>query len=297
MFLPCDLRDWMPAGHLVHFILEAVEQLLLTHFHLNPRGTGSEQYPPGHDAGAAHLRLRHRPLWLPLHRDGDRQRRGRALPLRLTQVGTVSVDGAKIQAHARRAQRDAGKKPARERSHSAQPGPRSASASNFTDARSRIMKAGRRQHFAQADNAQAAVGGALLIVGQRVSDAPNDRQELGASVAAPEVPVVLVVLLDSGFYSAAAVQAVEQKPDGKPSGRTVSAAVEKHSQHPTVADPQASAKKIMAHRLQTAAGQALYKLRQQTVDPVFGIIKEVMGSGGSGYEDWRRSGWNGRWSA
>ena len=33
----------------------------------------------------------------------------------------------------------------------------------------------------------------------------------------------------------------------------------------------------MNHRLSTAAGQALYKLRKQTVEPVFGIIKEVLG--------------------
>ena len=39
----------------------------------------------------------------------------------------------------------------------------------------------------------------------------------------------------------------------------------------------ASAKERMAHRLRTASGRALYKLRKQTVEPVFGIIKEVMG--------------------
>lgn len=33
----------------------------------------------------------------------------------------------------------------------------------------------------------------------------------------------------------------------------------------------------MAHRLGTRAGQALYSLRKQTVEPVFGIIKRVMG--------------------
>ena len=33
----------------------------------------------------------------------------------------------------------------------------------------------------------------------------------------------------------------------------------------------------MTHRLKTQMGQALYKLRKQTVEPVFGIIKEVMG--------------------
>ena len=33
----------------------------------------------------------------------------------------------------------------------------------------------------------------------------------------------------------------------------------------------------MAHRLSTQAGKALYRLRKQTVEPVFGIIKQVMG--------------------
>ena len=33
----------------------------------------------------------------------------------------------------------------------------------------------------------------------------------------------------------------------------------------------------MAHRLQTKEGKAVYKLRKETVEPVFGIIKEVLG--------------------
>ena len=33
----------------------------------------------------------------------------------------------------------------------------------------------------------------------------------------------------------------------------------------------------MAHRLKTKAGRALYGLRKQTVEPVFGIVKQVMG--------------------
>lgn len=33
----------------------------------------------------------------------------------------------------------------------------------------------------------------------------------------------------------------------------------------------------MAHRLETKAGKDLYGLRKQTVEPVFGIIKEVLG--------------------
>jgi len=39
----------------------------------------------------------------------------------------------------------------------------------------------------------------------------------------------------------------------------------------------ANVREVLGHRLQTAAGKALYKLRQQTVEPVFGIIKSVLG--------------------
>ena len=46
MFLPCDLREWLPADHLVHLILDSVDQISTSHFHVNHRGTGSEQYPP-----------------------------------------------------------------------------------------------------------------------------------------------------------------------------------------------------------------------------------------------------------
>ena len=46
MFLPYDLREWVPASHIVHFILDAVEQLPIARFRVNERGSGSEQYPP-----------------------------------------------------------------------------------------------------------------------------------------------------------------------------------------------------------------------------------------------------------
>ena len=124
-----------------------------------------------------------------------------------------------------------------------------------------------------------------------MSDAPNDKQELVANVAAISPVVageVQAVLVDSGFYSAAAVAAVEEKSEGTPSGLTVYAAVGKTSHHKTIADllpqpeppalgPDATAQEQMAHRLKTVLGQMLYRLRKQTVEPVFGIIKEVMG--------------------
>jgi len=46
MMLPPDLREWVPADHVVHFILEAVEQIPTHQFVVNLRGTGSEQSPP-----------------------------------------------------------------------------------------------------------------------------------------------------------------------------------------------------------------------------------------------------------
>jgi hypothetical protein len=191
----------------------------------------------------------------------------------------------------RQAQRDAGHKPRgpEPKAPSATPDPKAQY--NFTDPESGIMKAGSGQHFEQSYNAQIAVDQAMLIVGQRVSVAPNDKKELVPTVAAisPVVaPEIKAVLTDSGFFSEAAVQTVEQKADGTATGVTVYAAVAKTDHHKKVADllpqpeppapaPAATAKEKMAHRLKTKIGQELYKLRKQTVEPVFGIIKEVMG--------------------
>ena len=91
-----------------------------------------------------------------------------------------------------------------------------------------------------------------------------------------------------GKTSFCLIAAVEQNADGTPGGRIVYAAVGRGSHHKTVADllPRqdppplgagASAKERMAHRLKTEVGRQLYRFRKQTVEPVFGIIKEVMG--------------------
>jgi hypothetical protein len=51
---------------------------------------------------------------------------------------------------------------------------------------------------------------------------------------------------------------------------------ERHSE-PVPLPDNASPTEKMRHRLKTKAGRALYALRKQTVEPVFGIIKSVMG--------------------
>jgi transposase len=158
---------------------------------------------------------------------------------------------------------------------------------NFTDPESRIMKAGNGNHFEQTFNAQAAVDadGSMLILGARVTSHANDKQELAPTVACipSAVGVPVAVTADNGYYSQEQVQLVESTGE-----TTVYAAVAKQSHHRTVADleahqepapldAQATPVEKMAHRLKTAAGKAIYKLRKQTVEPVFGIIKEVMG--------------------
>ena len=46
---------------------------------------------------------------------------------------------------------------------------------------------------------------------------------------------------------------------------------------PEVPPEVASPKVRMAYKLQTAVGRAIYKLRKSTVEPVIGVIKEVLG--------------------
>ena len=158
---------------------------------------------------------------------------------------------------------------------------------NFTDPESRIMKAGNGAHFEQSFNAQAAVDteGSMLVLGAYVTDAPNDKEQLVPAVKSvvADVREVTQVLADSGFFSEAAVAAVQSD-----NGPTVYVAVEKTGHHRTVADllappaPETPAsgatdRDAMRQRLRTATGRAAYKKRKETVEPVFGIIKAAMG--------------------
>lgn len=96
-------------------------------------------------------------------------------------------------------------------------------------------------------------------------------------------------LADSGYYSDAAVCEAESSGDGTAgSGPKVYAAFKRQRHGRSVAQlevrsdppappPEATTAERMAHRLDTEEGSKLYGLRKQTVEPVFGIIKEVIG--------------------
>ncbi len=46
LLLPPDLREWVPADHLIHFIMDAVGLLELSAARVNHSGSGSEPFPP-----------------------------------------------------------------------------------------------------------------------------------------------------------------------------------------------------------------------------------------------------------
>lgn len=118
-----------------------------------------------------------------------------------------------------------------------------------------------------------------------MTDAPNDKQQLIPALQAvsPAVGKVGTVLVDSGYYSAEAVTSVQA--EGGPEvlaamkrerhGRSVEQLEKREDPpHPGKDAPPAE---LMAWKLATAAGKKLYGLRKQTVEPVFGIIKEALG--------------------
>jgi transposase len=191
----------------------------------------------------------------------------------------------------RQAKREAGETVRGKEPQPPNPTPEPKDQYNFTDPESRIMKAGNAQPFEQAYNAQASVEvESRLIVGSSLTDQANDKQQLVGAVETVEEKGTQVgaILVDNGYYSQEAVRQVETDPEGRPTGKTVYAAVGKTRHHRSVKDlekkeepaapgPEATIKEVMDHRLKTKEGKALYDLRKETVEPVFGIIKETMG--------------------
>jgi transposase len=165
-----------------------------------------------------------------------------------------------------------------------QPGPRDKDQYNFTDPDSRIMKNSTDDGFDQHYNVQAAVDpDSLLILAPSLSNHPNDQQEVEPTLDAlsPQLGQPQAAALDNGYFSQANVQALEQR-EIEPyiaTGREPH-----HKNWPTFFDQQpeppaenASLKEKMAYKLRTEIGQAIYRLRKCTVEPVIGIIKEVLG--------------------
>ncbi len=164
------------------------------------------------------------------------------------------------------------------------PGPRDDDQYNFTDPESRIMKNSTDKGFDQHYNAQVAVDqDCLLIVGHALSNHANDQAEVVPTVEA--IPATLgtpeAAALDNGYFSEANIAALEARHIDP----YIATGREAHHQSweayfaaaPTPPSDDATPREKMAYKLKTAVGQAIYRLRKCTVEPVIGIVKEVLG--------------------
>lgn len=164
------------------------------------------------------------------------------------------------------------------------PEPRDKDQYNFTDPESRIMKNGTNQGFDQHYNAQVAVTqDSFLIVATRLSNHPTDYGEALPTLdaIAPEMGKPQAAALDNGFFSAGNIAGMEARGIDPyiATGRETSHKNWRAYFNEQSAAPSAEASPTvkMAYKLQTEIGQAIYRLRKCTVEPVIGIIKEIMG--------------------
>jgi transposase len=165
-----------------------------------------------------------------------------------------------------------------------EPGPRDKDQYNFTDPDSRIMKNSTNDGFDQHYNVQVATAQeSLLIVAHALSNHPNDKQEALPTLKAMPVEIGTpnAVAMDNGYFSETNIQDCEDlgiEP-------YIATGREPHhldwhtffQQQPEPPPDEASPIVKMAYKLQTEIGKAVYRLRKCTVEPVIGIIKEILG--------------------
>lgn len=154
---------------------------------------------------------------------------------------------------------------------------------NFTDPESRIMMTA--DGFDQCYNAQAAVTDNMLIVGAYVTDHCNDKQELIPvleSVDQGRLGKLGTATADTGYFSAENVKKATQceidpfiAVGRQAHNQWLDQQLAKPGASQTV--PAETPKERMSRKLGTPEGKETYGRRKMTVEPVFGIIKEVMG--------------------
>jgi transposase len=163
-------------------------------------------------------------------------------------------------------------------------GPNDKDQYNFTDPDSRIMKNSTDNGYDQHYNAQVAVTqNSMFIVATSLSNHPNDKQEAGPTMDAfpAELGQPNGIAMDNGYFSASNIEATEKRGI-KP---YIATGREPHYKRvedllgnlPDKPPADASPKEKMAYILATEIGQEIYRLRKCTVEPVIGIIKEILG--------------------
>ncbi len=154
---------------------------------------------------------------------------------------------------------------------------------NLTDEESRIMKTS-GGGFEQCYNAQASVEhDSRLIIHQHVTQNTNDKLEITPTLQwfdkYPGFRPPLIVA-DAGYFSETNITLCEESHITP----YISLGKEQHNQpleerfkeaDPLPEDPTSIEK--AKHRLQTKEGKVIYSERKSTVEPVFGVMKHVMG--------------------
>lgn len=155
---------------------------------------------------------------------------------------------------------------------------------NFTDPDSRIMKNSANSGYDQHYNVQAVVTqDTMLIVAASLSNHPNDKREAEPTLDAlsPKLGQPKGAALDNGFFSEHNILALKQRniepyiaTGREPHRKSVDALL---GNAPVEPPADASPKEKMAYKLATEIGKEIYRLRKCTVEPVIGIIKEILG--------------------
>lgn len=180
---------------------------------------------------------------------------------------------------------ETGKKPRGKPPQPPTPGPIGKDQVNLTDQDSRIMPAS-GGGFEQGYNVQAGVDTATkMIVSAHVTQSSNDKQQLiptlgNLSVLPQELGTVTDLITDRGYFSETNVKACEKQgimPYIAVDREQHNQALEDRFREPAALPEDADPVTRMKHRLKTLAGKAKYALRKVTSEPVFGIIKAVMG--------------------
>jgi transposase/IS5 family transposase len=172
-----------------------------------------------------------------------------------------------------------------------QEGPRAKDQVNLTDEESRIMP-GKAGGFEQAYNAQAAVDiKSMIIVENHISQCSNDKKEVVPALKKmeqlpQELGKVDQALLDSGYFSKTNVDAIEKegiapyiahKRDPHNTFFKEHIGSKELPSEPATNDEPLTAVEQMGLRMKTPEGKKLYAQRKSTIEPVFGIVKHVMG--------------------
>ena len=225
--------------------------------------------------------------------------------LRIREVRLAAIAEAKMKLEARAAERHAaeqaeyedkqakreaaraeGKSPRAPAPKPPEQGVRDNDQINLTDEESRIMPGSGGKNFQQSYNVQAGVDTeTMLVVTAHVTQHANDKLEVEPTLKALEQLLEMIgkvdaLLGDTGYRSERNTKlcdAARITPYLAGGRENHNPPVEQRFTEPPALAPGADVVEAMDHRLATVEGRAIYAQRKSTVEPVFGIIKSVLG--------------------